>query len=297
LWAPCGASPVFRDAWWRGPRPRRASPLITGGGMTGGLRYWSVASARSMRQQQAGPALSCDQNGRRRHAVRDGHEPGNQLRLARAVREGIEVSSDRIAGSKFRGDGGPGCVAVAVDEAKIRTASQQAVRLGPKKLRPSGADPPRRRPETVAAKDVGDGRGRHAHPDPEQFSLNAHVPPAGVLPPATNDQAGGFWREAGDARGDDLAAVSAEAPGASGEASTGSPRSMTIAPAAADDSPPPRTPGRRSCTAAASRVGSESQAGGGAPGSRDRARRRPGRPSRPASTEPGTARTPPRRTV
>jgi hypothetical protein len=144
-----------------------------------------------MRQRQAGPALSRGQNGRRRHAVCSGHEPSNQRRLARSVRGGIDVSFDRIAGLMFREGGGLGRVAVAVDESKIRIAREQAVRLSAKKLRPGGADPSWCRPETRAAKDVRDGSGRHAHPEPEQFSLNAHVTPAGVLTPQTNDQAGG----------------------------------------------------------------------------------------------------------
>lgn len=159
--------------------------------MTEGSRCWSVASSRLMRQRQAGPAFSRGQNGRGRHTVRSGHEPSNQRRLARSLRGGIDVSFDRIAGLRFREGGCLGRVAVAVDESKIRIAREQAVRLGAKKLRPGGADPSWCRPETRAAKDVRDGPCRHAHPKPEQFSLNAHVTPAGVLTPQTNDQAGG----------------------------------------------------------------------------------------------------------
>src|SRR5262245_36040931 len=118
LSAPCGGDRIPRGAVARAMTVTRRR-LITGCGMTVGLCCWSVASARWMRQRQAGPAVSRGQNGRRRDAVGDGHEPSNQPRFARGVREGIDVSSDRIAGPLFREDGGLGRIAVVVDESKI----------------------------------------------------------------------------------------------------------------------------------------------------------------------------------
>ncbi len=112
--------------------------------------------------------MSRDQHGRRRHAIRNRHEPNNRPRLGKSAREGIDTSSDRTAGPMFREveDGGLGRVAAAVGEAKIRTAGQQAVRLGAQELRPGGPDPPRRRAKTRAAKNVGDGRGDTRTPSP-----------------------------------------------------------------------------------------------------------------------------------
>jgi hypothetical protein len=71
---------------------------------------------------------------------------------------------------------------------RAQLRAEQALRLGAQELRPSGADPSRRRSETRAAQHGRDRRVRDADPKSLQLSLDPHVTPARVLAGQPSDQ-------------------------------------------------------------------------------------------------------------
>ena len=115
-------------------------------------RWWSVARVRSMRSRQARRSLS-----------------GGAL-------VGWLASLARVA------------VPAACRDERAQLRAEQALRLGAQELRPAGADPPRGRSEPRAAQHGRDRRVRDTDPKPLQFTLDAHVTPAGVLAGQSSDQ-------------------------------------------------------------------------------------------------------------
>ena len=73
--------------------------------------------------------------------------------------------------------GGDGC-----------TGRQDGEGLGPQELSPRRSDPPRRRPQTMAAQHVRDRRGGDPDAELEQLPADPHVAPPGVLPAKAKDQ-------------------------------------------------------------------------------------------------------------
>jgi hypothetical protein len=75
------------------------------------------------------------------------------------------------------------------------TGAEHALRLSAQKLRPAGADPARRRPETRGAQHGRDRGGRDADSELQQLALDAHIAPARVLPRQPQDQAARLGRK------------------------------------------------------------------------------------------------------
>jgi hypothetical protein len=171
----------------RGPwfvrRNRTTSLLSTGSGMRTSLLLRSVASVRSVRQHQVRPLLSSSESARRRRAVPNGHGLNSQPRLRQSMRGGVVVSFDRAASRIFDRARLDRVAAVAVCERRVQAGGEHAVRLGAQELRPAGADPPWRRPETRASEHVRDRGGRDADPELEQLALDTDVTQLGFSLP------------------------------------------------------------------------------------------------------------------
>jgi hypothetical protein len=105
------------------------------------------------------------------------------------MRGGVVVSFDRAAGRIFDRARLDRVAAVAICERRVQAGGEQAVRLGAQELRPAGADPPWRRPETRTSEHVRDRGGRDADPELEQLALDTDVTPVRILPPQTHNQA------------------------------------------------------------------------------------------------------------
>jgi hypothetical protein len=150
-----------------------------------------VASVRSMRWRQAQRLLRWRENARSRRAA-----PPLQWLRSRA-RLGSRSRGEIVAGFHRAGWpilGRPDwlrgiAVGAVVSDAIAEATGEQAVRLGAQKLRPAGADPPRRRPESRGTQDVRDrGRG-NADAELQQLTLDARVAPTRILPRQSRDQA------------------------------------------------------------------------------------------------------------
>jgi hypothetical protein len=87
------------------------------------------------------------------------------------MRGGLVVSFDPAAGRIFDRARLDPVAAVAVCERRVQAGGEQAVRLGAQDLKPAGADPPWRGPETRASEHVRDRGGRDADPELEQLAF------------------------------------------------------------------------------------------------------------------------------
>jgi hypothetical protein len=143
-----------------------------------------------MRWHESKPLLRSGESARWRQARPNGHGQGSRPWLEGAGRQGVVVRLERVVGWIVGRCGRLRRLArMTVCECRVRAVGEEGVRLGAQELRPGGADPPRRRPEPRAPQHVGHRRGRDSYSELEQFALDPHVAPVGVLPSETDDQA------------------------------------------------------------------------------------------------------------
>jgi hypothetical protein len=149
---------------------------------------WLEAQRRSRRRENARPLRAARHWQRVRRQQRRGSS--GQRTLVVGFHQRGRPNVDRWA--RLGSDAVKG-----VCQRQAQIAGDQAVRLGAQELRPAGADPPRRRPEARAAQHGRDPCCRDADPQPFQLTLDAHVPPLGVLPRQPFDQTARLGRKRG----------------------------------------------------------------------------------------------------
>lgn len=130
------------------------------------------------------------ENARRRRMAPHTQGMGRRPRLSNIGREEIVVRFQLPGGTIL---GGPAqlegiAVKAVISQRGAQAAGEQTVRLGTQKLRPAGADPPRRWPESRGAQDVCNRGGGDVDAEPQQLTLDAHVAPARILPRQPRDQ-------------------------------------------------------------------------------------------------------------
>ena len=165
----------------RGPRvTTRSRPWPSADGRVG-----SVASVRSMAWLETRRFWRQSEN----RLAQSWRRVSRRLRLGSRRPPLVRFRSQR---RPTRGRPAQPIVVEVVCERRAQTAAEQACCLAAQELRPAGADPPRRRPQTRAAQHVCDRRRRDADPESIQLSLDADVAPPGVLACQPLNQAPGL---------------------------------------------------------------------------------------------------------